>query len=142
MRIGPLADSNPALEGNYNGVSSHYLALLDGIANSSSLLRSPRAWYETPPQSDSDSRLGVSHCGREARHYCGLFQYPWTSPAHRRRRVSRPRLWPVGGGFFGGHRLPAGVRAGDFSACWTWKVNAHRATGRGPWRACLTKMDR
>jgi hypothetical protein len=41
MRIGPLADSNPALEGNYNGVSSHYLALLDGIANSSSLLRSP-----------------------------------------------------------------------------------------------------
>jgi beta-glucosidase len=29
--VGPLADSIPALEGNYNGTSSHYVTPLDGI---------------------------------------------------------------------------------------------------------------
>ena len=29
--VGPLADSMPALEGNYNGTSSHYVTPMDGI---------------------------------------------------------------------------------------------------------------
>ena len=32
--IGPVADSRKVLEGNYNGTSSHYVTLLDGIRES------------------------------------------------------------------------------------------------------------
>jgi len=118
--VGPLADSIPALEGNYNGTSSHYATPLDAIRKqfpsaqvtftpATKFLRNPvtipASAYHT-----EDGKPGLSAVYFTSKDLSG-------SPAATR---TEERLGSTGPGFAGGGgRLPEGVGTGDFSARWT-----------------------
>ena len=118
--VGPLADSIPALEANYNGTSSHYVTPADGIRKqfpSAEVTYTPGTKFlRTPitiPASTfhtEDGKPGITAVYFNTRDLSG-------SPAATRVEA---RLGPESGpGNFGGGRLPEGVGPGDFSARWT-----------------------
>jgi beta-glucosidase len=117
--VGPLADSIPALEGNYNGTSSHYVTPVDGIRKQfasaqvsyvpgTKFLRNPitipASAYRT-----ADGKPGVSAVYFNSKDLSG-------SPAAARVEA---QIGTSGFFGFGGGRLPEGVGAGDFSARYT-----------------------
>ena len=118
--VGPLADSIPALEGNYNGTSSHYVTLVDGIrkqfasasvtfAPGTKFLRNP----VTVPASayhTEDGKPGITAV---------YFNNKDLSGAQAATRVEAQLGAGGGGGFGGGGRLPEGIGTGDFSGRWT-----------------------
>jgi beta-glucosidase len=117
--IGPLADSIPALEGNYNGTSSHYVTPLDGIRKqfaSSEVTYTPGTKFLCSPVTipasvyhTEDGTPGLTAVYFNSKDFSG-------SPAATRVEA---QLGPVRGGMMFGSRLPEGVGAGDFSARWT-----------------------
>jgi beta-glucosidase len=118
--VGPLADSIPALEGNYNGTSSHYVTPLEGIRKQfapaevtftpgTKFLRSPVTIPASVYHTD-DGKPGLTAVYFNSKDLSG-------SPAAT--RVEAQLGGGGGGGMFGGSRLPEGVGAGDFSARWT-----------------------
>jgi beta-glucosidase len=118
--VGPLADSVPALEGNYNGTSSHYVTPLDGIrkqfASAEVSFTPGTRFLRTPitiPASayhTEDGKPGVTAAYFNSKDFSG-------APAAT--RVEAQIGFTFGGGMFGASRLPEGVGAGDFSARWT-----------------------
>jgi beta-glucosidase len=118
--VGPLADSIPALEGNYNGTSSRYVTPLEGIRKqfaSASVSYTPGTRFlRTPitiPASvyhTADGKAGVSA------EYFNSSDFSGAAAAKRVETLIGPTM---GGGMFGGARLPEGVGAGDFSARYT-----------------------
>jgi len=118
--VGPLADSIPALEGNYNGTSSHYVTPLEGIRKqfaSADITYTPGTKFlRTPitiPASayhTEDGKPGITAV---------YFNTKDLSGAPAATRVERQIGPAFGGGMVGGSRLPEGVGAGDFSARWT-----------------------
>ena len=118
--VGPLADSIPALEGNYNGTSSHYVTPLDGIRKQfasaevtytpgTKFLRTPITIPASAYQTE-DGKPGVTAVYFNTKDFSG---------AAAATRVEAQIGPAFGGGMFGGARLPEGVGAGDFSARWT-----------------------
>jgi len=115
--IGPLADSIPALEGNYNGQSSQYVTPLDGIRKqfaSAQVTYTPGTKFlRTPitiPASvyhTEDGKPGLTAVYFNNKDLSG-------SPAATQ---NESQLGFGGRGFPGlGGRLPEGVGQGDFSA--------------------------
>ncbi|HUI54769.1 MAG TPA: glycoside hydrolase family 3 C-terminal domain-containing protein, partial [Bryobacteraceae bacterium] len=118
--VGPLADSIPALEGNYNGTSSHYVTPLDGIRkqfSSAQVTYTPGTRFlRTPitiPASvyhTEDGKAGLTAVYFNNKDFSG-------SPAATRVEA---QLGFGGRGFGGGGAgLPEGVGTGDFSARYT-----------------------
>jgi beta-glucosidase len=117
--IGPLADSIPALEGNYNGTSSHYVTPLDGIRKqfaSAEITYTPGTKFLRNPATipasvyhTEDGKPGLAAVYFNNKDFSG-------SPAATR---VEEQLGPARGGMMFGSRLPEGVGAGDFSARWT-----------------------
>jgi beta-glucosidase len=117
--VGPLADSIPALEGNYNGTSSHYVTPLDSIrkqfapaqvvfAPGTRFLRNPITIPASVYHTD-DGKPGVTAMYFNTKDLSG-------PPAVTRVETQIGTAGPFG---FGGGRLPEGVGAGDFSGRWT-----------------------
>jgi beta-glucosidase len=117
--IGPLADSIPALEGNYNGTSSHYVTPLEGIRKQfasaevtytpgTKFLRNPVAIPASVYHTE-DGKPGLTAVYFNSKDFSG-------SPAATR---VEEQLGPARGGMMFGSRLPEGVGASDFSARWT-----------------------
>ena len=114
--VGPLADSIPALEGNYNGTSSHYVTPLDGIRKqfaSAQVTYTPGTnFLRTPvtiPASSyrtEDGKPGLTAVYFNSKDLSG-------SPAVTRTEAL---LGFAGPGFGFGVWLPEGVGQGDFSA--------------------------
>jgi beta-glucosidase len=118
--VGPLADSIPALEGNYNGTSSHYVTPVDGIRRQfaaaqvtfipgTKFLRTPitipASAYHT-----EDGKRGLTAVYFKNQDLSG-------SPAADRTEA---QIGFGGRGFPGlGSRLPEGIGQGDFSARYT-----------------------
>jgi beta-glucosidase len=118
--VGPLADSIPALEGNYNGTSSHYVTPLDGIRKQfgsaevtyvpgTKFLRNPitipASAYHT-----EDGKPGVT---------ATYFNSKDLSGSAAATRVEA-QIGAAGFGGFGfGNRLPEGVGPAEFSGRWT-----------------------
>jgi beta-glucosidase len=140
--IGPLADSIPALEGNYNGTSSRYVTPLDGIKKQfpsaevtyvpgTTFLRTPVAVPATAYRTES-GQPGITAVYFKNKDLTG-------APASTRVET---QLGPVGGrgggggfgGGGGGSALPEGIgteagpdgaqRQTDFSARWTGTLTA------------------
>ncbi len=118
--VGPLADSIPALEGNYNGTSSRYVTPLDGIRKqfpSATVTYTPGTTFLRNPvpipasvYHTTDGKPGVSAVYFNTKDLSG-------SPAVTRVEA---QIGPARGApAFGGARLPDGVGAGDVSARWT-----------------------
>ncbi len=116
--VGSLADSIPALEGNYNGTSSRYVTPAEGIRRQfasadvtfvpgTKFLRDPvvipAAAYHT-----QDGKPGVTAAYFNTKDLSG-------TPAATR---VEPQIGPARG-MFGGSRLPEGVGTGDFSVRYT-----------------------
>ena len=125
--VGPLADSTPALEGNYNGTNPHYVTPVDGIKKQfpsaevtyvpgTTFLRTPVTIPATAYHTES-GQPGLTAV---------YFNNKDLSGAAAATRVEA-QLGPAGGrgggggfGGGGGNALPDGVVAtGDFSARWT-----------------------
>jgi beta-glucosidase len=124
--VGPLADSIPALEGNYNGTSSHYVTPVDGIRKQfpsaevtyipgTTFLHAPATIPATAYRTE-DGKPGLTAV---------YFNNKDLSGSAAATRVEA-QLGPAGGrgggvGRFGGggSALPEGIGAGDFSARWT-----------------------
>jgi beta-glucosidase len=124
--VGPLADSIPALEGNYNGTSSRYVTPVEGIRMEfpsaevtyipgTTFLRTPVTIPPTVYRTD-DGKPGLTAV---------YFNNKDLSGAAVTTRVEA-QLGPTGGrgggfgGFGGGgNALPEGIGTGDFSARWT-----------------------
>jgi beta-glucosidase len=123
--VGPLADSIPALEGNYNGTSSHYVTPVDGIRSQfpsaevtyipgTTFLRTPVTIPATAYHTE-DGKPGLTAV---------YFNNKDLSGASAVTRVEA-QLGPASGrgGFGGGgNALPEGIGQGDFSARWTGAV--------------------
>jgi beta-glucosidase len=116
--VGPLADSIPALEGNYNGTSSHYVTPLDAIRQQfasaqvtytpgTKFLRNPVAIPASAYHTE-DGKPGLAAVYFTSQDLSG-------SPAATRTEAQLG----FGGFFGGGPRLPEGVGPGDFSARYT-----------------------
>jgi beta-glucosidase len=119
--VGPLADSVPALEGNYNGTSSRYVTPMDGLRKQfpaaevaytpgSMFLRNPVTIPATAYRTE-DGKAGVTAAYFNTRDLSG------TAAATRVETQIGASGGP--GMFGGGSRLPDGVGSGDFSARWT-----------------------
>jgi beta-glucosidase len=117
--VGPLADSIPVLEGNYNGTSSHYVTVLDGIRQQfagaevsfvpgTKFLRDPITIPATAYHTE-DGKAGVAAAYFNNKDLSG-------TPAATRVEQQISAGGPFGGF---GSRLPEGVGTGDFSARWT-----------------------
>jgi beta-glucosidase len=113
--VGPLADSIPALEGNYNGTSSHYVTPLEGIRKQfgsaqvtyvpgTKFLRDPVAIPASAYHTE-DGTPGLVAVYFTNKDLSG-------SPAATRTEAQLG----FGGFFGGGPRLPEGVGTDDFSA--------------------------
>ena len=118
--VGPLANSIPVLEGNYNGTSSHYVTPVDGIRKqfpSAEVTYTPGTKFlynaVTIPASvfhtEDGFKAGISAV------------YFNTKDLSGSAAATRVETQILGGGGFGpqGNRLPEGVGAGDFSGRWT-----------------------
>ena len=135
--VGPLADSIPALEGNYNGTSSHYVTPIDGIRKQfpsaevtyvpgTTFLRTPVTIPATAYHTE-DGKPGVTAVYFNNKDLSG-------SPAATRVETQLGPAGGRGGGFGGmfgggGSALPEGIGQGDFSARWTGALTAEE-TGR------------
>jgi beta-glucosidase len=118
--VGPLADSIPALEGNYNGTSSHYATPLDGIRKqfaSAQVTYTPGTKFLRNPVTipasayhTEDGKPGLTAVYFKSQDLSG-------PPAATRTEAQLGFAGPGFGG--GGGRLPEGVGTGDFSARWT-----------------------
>ena len=114
--VGPLADSIPALEGNYNGTSSHYVTPLDGVRKqfgSAQVTYTPGTKFLRNPVTipasayhTEDGKPGLTAVYFNSKDLSG-------SPAVTR---TEELLGFRGFGFGFGARLPEGVGQGDFSA--------------------------
>jgi beta-glucosidase len=113
--VGPLADSIPALEGNYNGTSSHYVTPLDAIRQQfpsaqvtyvpgTKFLRTPVTIPASAYRTE-DGKPGIAAAYFNNKDLSG-------SPAAAR---TEELLGFRGPGFGFGSRLPEGVGQGDFS---------------------------
>ncbi|MBZ5584386.1 MAG: glycoside hydrolase family 3 C-terminal domain-containing protein, partial [Acidobacteriia bacterium] len=123
--VGPLADSIPALEGNYNGTASRYVTPIEGIRGQfksanvtftpgTKFLRNPVTVPESSLRTD-DGKPGLAAV---------YFNNKDLSGAVVATRVE-PQLGPASGQMgmgMGARRLPEGVGTGDFSARWTGSV--------------------
>jgi beta-glucosidase len=119
--VGPLADSIPALEGNYNGTSSRYVTVLEGIKKQfpsavvtytpgTMFLRSP----VTVPASayhTEDGKPGLTGTYFNNKDLSGA--------AAATRHETQIGAAGGFGGFGAGSRLPDAVGTGDFSARYT-----------------------
>jgi len=116
--VGPLADSIPALEGNYNGTSSHYVTPLDAIRKQfasaqvtytpgTKFLRNPVAIPASAYHTE-DGKPGLAAVYFTSKDLSG-------SPAATRTEAQLG----FGGFYGGGPRLPEGVGQGDFSVRYT-----------------------
>ena len=118
--VGPLADSIPALEGNYNGTSSHYVTPVDGIRKQfpkatvtfvpgTKFLRNP---FTIPASAyhTEDGKAGLTAV------YFSNTTFSGTPVA---TRVEAQLGATPGAGFFGASRLPDAVGTGDYSGRWT-----------------------
>ena len=124
--VGPLADSIPALEGNYNGTSSKYVTPVDGIraqfpkatvtfVAGTTFLRSPVTIPATAYRTE-DGKPGLTGV---------YFTNTTFSGAPAATRVEAQLGAAPGAGFFGGaNRLPDAVGTGDYSARWTGTLQA------------------
>lgn len=118
--VGSLADSIPALEGNYNGTSSHYVTPVEGLCKQfpaadvsftpgTTFLRDPITIPASAYRTE-DGKPGVTAVYFNSRDFSG--------PAAATRVEAQ--IGPAAGGpIFFGSRLPEGVGAGDFSGRWT-----------------------
>jgi beta-glucosidase len=114
--VGPLADSIPALEGNYNGTSSHYATPLDGIRKqfaSAQVTYTPGTKFLRDPVTipasayhTEDGKAGITAAFFNSKDLSG------PPVATRTDELIGFR----GPGFGFGSRLPEGVGQGDFSA--------------------------
>jgi len=131
--VGPLADSIPALEGNYNGTASKYVTPLEGVRGrfpsatvtytpGTKFLRTPAIVPETAFHTE-DGKPGLTAV---------YFANKDLSGAPAATRVD-PQLGNTPGAFGPGvgggaaaaaRRLPAEVGTGDFSARWTGTISA------------------
>jgi beta-glucosidase len=120
--VGPLADSIPALEGNYNGTSSHYVTPVDGIrkqfpsaevnyAPGTKFLRNSITIPSSALRTD-DGKPGVTAVYFNSKDLSG-------SPAATRVETQIGPGGPGSGGNPFASRLPEGIGAGDFSARYT-----------------------
>jgi beta-glucosidase len=117
--IGPLADSIPALEGNYNGTSSHYVTPLDGIRKqfaSADITYTPGSKFLRNPVTipaavfhTENGKPGLTAVYFNSKDFSG------SSAATR----VEEQLGPARGGMMFGSRLPEGVGSGELSARWT-----------------------
>jgi beta-glucosidase len=119
--VGPLADSIPALEGNYNGTSSHYVTPVDGIRKQfpsaqvtympgTKFLRTPIAIPASAYRTE-DGKPGIAAVYFNNKDLSG-------SPAATRTE-EQLGFGGRGPGFGFGTRLPEGVGQSDFSARYT-----------------------
>jgi beta-glucosidase len=119
--VGPLADSIPALEGNYNGTSSRYVTPVVAVRKQFStadvtytpgttFLRTP-ATIPASAYHTEDGKPGVTAV------YFNTKDLSGTPTATR----VEAQIGPASGAgmFGGGARLPEGVGTGDFSGRWT-----------------------
>lgn len=134
--VGPLADSIPALEGNYNGTSSHYVTPVDAIRKQFSsaevtyvpgtkFLRNPVTIPASAYRTE-DGKPGVTVVYFKDKDLSG-------SPAATR---VEPQIGAAGFFGFGANRLPEGIGPGDFSARYTGvltpeETNTYRFTING-----------
>jgi len=121
--VGPLADSIPALEGNYNGTSSHYVTPVDGIRRqfgsaevtftpATRFLRNPIAIPASAYHTE-DGKPGLTAVFFKNKDLSG-------SPAATQVEAQLGFGGRGGGGFGGGRgRLPEGIGQGEFSARYT-----------------------
>ena len=128
--VGPLADSIPALEGNYNGTSSRYVTPVDGIRKQfptaqvtftpgTKFLRTP-ATIPASAYHTEDGKPGLTAMYFNTHDFSG--------PAAVTRVEGR--IGPAAGAPpFMGNRLPEGVgTSGDVSARWTGFLKADEST--------------
>ncbi len=123
--VGPLADSIPALEGNYNGTSSNYVTPIAGIraqfpkatvtfVPGTKFLRNaytiPASAFQT-----EDGKAGLSAV------YFSNTTFSGTPVA---TRVEAQLGATPGAGFFGATRLPDALGTGDYSGRWTGILKA------------------
>jgi beta-glucosidase len=118
--VGPLADSIPALEGNYNGTSSHYVTPVEGIRKqfaSAEVTYTPGTDFLRNPITIPASAYHTE--GGKPGLTAVYFNTKDLSGSPAATRVEE-QLGAAGfGRMFGGSRLPEGVGDGDFSARWT-----------------------
>jgi beta-glucosidase len=118
--VGPLADSIPALEGNYNGTSSSYVTPVDGVRKQfpnatvtftpgTTFLRYPVTIPPTAYHTD-DGTPGLTAVYYANKDFSG-------TPAATRAEAQLGAA--PGSGVFGANRVPDAVGTGDFSARWT-----------------------
>jgi beta-glucosidase len=123
--VGPLADSIPALEGNYNGTSSHYVTPVDGIRKQfpaaavtyvpgTTFLRSP-ATIPASALHTEDGKPGLTAVYYNTKDFSG----PQAATRVEAQLGPAPGTSP-----FFGNRLPDGVGASDVSARWTGFLKA------------------
>ena len=124
--VGPLADSIPALEGNYNGTSSKYVTPVDGIraqfptatvtfVAGTKFLHGPVTIPATAYRTE-DGKPGLTGV---------YFTNTAFSGAPAATRVEARLGAAPGAGFFGGaNGLPDAVGTGDYSARWTGTLQA------------------
>ena len=121
--VGPLADSIPALEANYNGTSSHYVTPIEGIRKQfpsaeiiyrpgTKFLRNPIT-IPTSALHTQDRKPGVTAVYFNSKDLSG------SAAATRVETQIGPGGPASGGGGPFGSRLPEGVGPGDISARWT-----------------------
>ena len=129
--VGPLADSLPALEGNYNGTPSRYTTLLDGIRKQfgsakvtfvpgTKFLRSPAVVPETAFHT-ADGKPGLTAVYFKSKDLSGEAVATRTEP----QLGNGPGVGVVFGAGPAGataRRLPAEVGTGDFSARWSGSI--------------------
>ena len=122
--VGPLADSIPALEGNYNGTSSHYVTLVDGIRKqfgSAQVSYTPGTKFlRTPVTIPASAYLSDDRKPGLTAVYFNNKDLSGTPAASR----TEEQLGFGGRGFGLGGRLPEGIGQSDFSARYTGFLKA------------------
>jgi beta-glucosidase len=127
--VGPLADSLPALEGNYNGTPSRYTTLLDGIRKQfgsakvtyhpgTRFLRNPVGVPESAFHA-ADGKPGLAAVYFKNKDLSGAPVVSRTEPQLGAAGVDF--LWGAGPAA-AARRLPPEVGTGDFSARWTSSI--------------------
>jgi beta-glucosidase len=128
--VGPLADSIPALEGNYNGTSSRYVTPIDGIRQqfpTAQVTFTPGAKFLRTPTTIPASAYHIEDGAPGVT--ADYFNTTDLSGAAAATRVEGLIGPAAGAPPFIGNRLPEGVgTSGDFSARWTGFLRADEST--------------
>ena len=117
--VGPLADSIPALEGNYNGTSSHYVTPVDGIRGqftSAEVTFIPGMKFLHNPVTIPASAY---HTAGGKPGLTAVFFTNKELAGTPAATQTEAQLGFGGRGFGFGGRLPEGIGQGDFSARYT-----------------------